>query len=1167
MKNIRMRRSAFVLGLCLLTAMAVAAPQKKQPATAQPTVDEKMFTRLDSGTTGINFANISAWESIEGGGVAIGDLNNDGLPEIFFGGTEVPDRLYLNLGNMQFKDISDILGAGRGQYSTGVTMADVNNDGFLDLYVCKLKNQNTLYLNNGDLTFLHQTNRFGIGHNGQAVQSAFFDYDKDGRLDLIVAIRDNSGIDATLKTVGARIKRNEKYAHRLYHQNSSGTFEDVSRKAGILNDSIGVSVAYSVAISDLNGDGWEDIYITSDYDSPDLLYINNGDGTFSERASSMFKHTSFYAMGVDIADMNNDGLPDILTLDMRPESNFRQKTSMWETPFDWDQLVNNPTSAANRQYVRNTLQINTGLGTFSELGELAGVDATEWSWAPLLADFDNDGFKDIFITNGNFRDVTMNTNYPLLYDSLISLYGSTRRNISPKDVQKQIVRMLPQPVFTSYLYRNKGDLTFSNIGRSWGIDSACISNGAAYADLDNDGDLDIVVNNINRPAFIYRNNAEKLHNNFLRIALHRDSGITIGTKVTIWTKNGMQMVESYPTRGFFSSSETVLHFGLGNASGVDSLLVQWPDGRSERLKALSGNRKITLDYLNATTPGSEPKPLPTLFRDITRSSCLPYIHKENTFTDFVYEPLLPHQFSSNGPGMAVADVNGDGLDDIFFGGTSARPGVLYLQTSSGIFTPADSQPWEASTGADDMGCLFLDVDGDGDNDLLLARGGSEFPDGASQYKSSLYLNDGKGTFASKEDALPDITTSCSVVCSADFNNDGLPDLFIGGRVSAQQYPVSPRSYLLQNTGGAFKDVTAELAPTLLHTGMITCALWSDYDNDGKLDLIVAGEWLPLTFLRNNEGKFSNETNRAFSGSTTGWWNSIIGGDFDNDGDIDYIAGNLGLNTRFKASADAPLRLFATDIDKNGSTDLLMSFDENGKSYPVKQLKTLAVRINGLAKKYRDPISFGTATIQDLIPPARMDSTLQLSMVETASCYIENLGNGTFSVRRLPNEAQVAPVYGLLSGDFNNDGFLDVLLTGNFYETEVERGRYDASTGLLLTGNGKGSFTASPSRTNGFFVDGNARSLVSLMRADSTLLVVAAQNNNWSRIFETSVKQRYVTPGKGETTALLLLNNGSRRKVEMYNGSGYLSQNTTKLPIGATVKEVKFQKGTAPKKRK
>lgn len=1137
--------------LLLLLGVALGAAL---PCFAQ----QRMFTLLSGKETGIDFANSSPWEFIEGGGVAIGDINNDGLPDIFFGGTEVPDQLYLNMGNMQFKNISEGLGVGGSKFSTGITMADVNNDGWLDIYVCKLKGQNVLYMNNGDLTFSLRAAYYGINHNGRSMQSVFFDYDKDGRLDLFIACRNQDGINATLKTAGMQRPQSDRYSHRLFRQDEKGFFQDVTRSAGILNDTIGVSIAYSVAVLDANSDGWDDLYITNDFDSPDLLYINNRNGGFTEQARTYLKHTSFYAMGVDVADMNNDGLTDIFVADMRPEGNERQKTSAWETPFDWDQLVNNPLSLANKQYVRNTLQLNTGCGTFSDIGEMAGIDATDWSWSPLLADFDNDGHKDIFITNGNFRDVTMNANYPLLFDSLISLHGSGRTRVNPLVIQRQVADLLPQPVFYSYLYKNNGQLAFSNVAQAWGIDSAAITNGAAYADLDNDGDIDLVLNNNNRPASIYRNNARALlGNTFLRVVLHGDSLPPFGTRVTVWCKGTLQTQEYWATRGFYSCSETVLHFGLGSETVVDSLLVVWPDGTTERQRSIQANRTLALHRRTATKPVPQASAQTALFSALYNAG-LAWQHRENEHTDFTNEPLLPHQFSYNGPGIAVADVNGDKLDDVFIGGTSAQPGVLLVQSATGTFAPVPEQPWQHYAQADEMGCALFDADGDGDNDLLITHGGNEFPHGSAEYQPQLYLNDGKGNFALATNALPELHTSSSCIAIADANGDGLNDIFIGGRLQAQQYPNTPRSYLLYNTGkGQFKDVTASAAPDLLQLGMVSCALWSDTDNDGTPDLLLAGEWMPITVLHNNGGTLANTTPQVLAQNSTGWWNSITGGDFDNDGDIDYVLGNLGLNTRFHASPNAPVRLFAADIDNNTSTDLIMTFSEDGKDYPVKQLKTLAARINGLAKKYYRPAEFGKATAQDIIPPQKLDSATHLAIVETANCYLENTGNGTFALRRLPIEAQIAPVYGILADDFTDDGNLDILLVGNFYTAEVERGQYDAGTGLLLVGNGSGGFAPSPSHTSGFFVDGNAKALVALLRADSTQIVLAAQNNDSLRCFTTPKPQRFATPLPTENTVEIVLRNGKKRKHEFYTGSGYLSQSGKHTRMGTTVRELRF----------
>ena len=1095
----QMKHTFFSILLISLFLFSCNSKQEKKN-DAEEKAPKTMLSLLLSDKTGIDFKNeltatadnnILSYEYYyNGSGVAVGDINNDGLTDIFFTGSNVDNKLYLNKGDLSFEDISKKAGIEKHQaLATGVTMVDINNDGWLDIYVCQSgkftpeKRANLLYINNKNNTFTESAKSYGLNDMSYSTQSCFFDYDLDGDLDVYLVNHPVDFDNANFLIQPNKGKTN--VSDRLYKNNGDNTFTDVSEKAGIINYAFGLSVS----AADINEDGWPDIYIGNDYIEPDYLYINNHNGTFTESLKKYIKHCSNSCMGNDIADFNNDGLLDIITVDMIPESNKRQKNLKGGSTYDtYQTMVEN---GFHHQYMRNMLQLNNGNGTYSEIGQLAGVSNTDWSWSPLFADIDNDGLKDILITNGLRRDIT-NLDYNRYFiDSILKSTGQvTFKTIL--DALKQI----PSNKMQNYIYKNNGNFTFSKKSEEWGFGEPTFSNGAAYADLDNDGDLEIIINNIDMPAFIYKNNSREIsNNNYLDIAFKNSqekNGNGLGASVKITANAVSQYQLNAPTRGFQSAIDTKVHFGLNTATTVDELEVTWPDGAVQILKEVTANQLLTLDRKNAAKKNKETKNTSSiLFVEETEASGINYKHAENNFIDFKREPLLPQKFSEDGPCLAVGDINNDGTDDFFVGGASGFSGAVYTQNKDGHFTKTNNPALDADKIFEDVDALFFDADKDGDKDLYVASGGNEFAENSPNYQGRLYINNGKGNFTRQKDALPVMNTSSSCVISGDYDNDGDLDLFVGGRIISEKYPISPRSYILQNNAGKFTDVTTALCKGLETPGLVCDAIWTDFNNDKKLDLIVVGQWMQITMLKNTGKTFENVGLK----NTNGWWNCITECDFDADGDMDYVVGNLGLNSRIKASDKQPAFVVANDFDKNGSTDAVMSIFFGDKSYPIHQRDQLLDQVRELRKKYLRYEPYSNATIYDIFPKQKVDSSLVLISTNFATSIVENLGDGSFKIIPLPMEAQFAPTNGILCGDYNNDGKTDILLAGNSYAPEIETGRYDAGTGLLLSGNGKGYFVPSKIKESGFFADKNVHSLKMLRSAKTGKELILVGNNN------------------------------------------------------------------------
>ncbi len=1068
----------------------------------------QMFELLPPERTGVTFVNrlpddtafniLTYMYYYDGGGVAVGDINNDGLPDLYFTSNVGPNHLYLNKGDYHFEDITDRAGvADADGWKTGVTMADVNGDGLVDIYVSAvdyltMHGHNVLYINNGDGTFTDRTKEYGLDFAGLSTQALFFDYDGDGDLDMYLLTHSPHPMLSPGPLAEAALHRHE-VGDRLY-RNDGGHFTDVSARAGLHSGA--VRYGLGVVASDLNGDGCPDLYVANDFQEDDYLYLNNCDGTFRDALATTVGHTSHASMGVDAADMNNDGRPDVVVLDMLPDREKILKTSA--NADGWDVYLTKLAAGYHPQYARNTLQLNRGDGRFSEIGYLAGVYATDWSWAPLFADLDNDGYKDLFITTGIYRrpndlDYLAYVVNPVVQQSLMQGMGGR--------LAGTVIRKMPQVATPNYAYRNNGDLTFTNRADAWGLALPGFSSGAAYVDLNNSGALDLVVNRINAPAAIYRNRARELTgNHYLRVVLKGSGANTagIGAKVIIKAGGKVQMLEQFPTRGFQSSVDPRLHFGLGSAQQIDSLTVIWPNRRRQVLTQMAVDRAVTLAEQDATVPSPVPHlqhPAP-VFTDVTNRLAIAYKHKENPFYDFHREPLIPHLVSAEGPALAIADVNGDGLDDIYVGGGKWQGGRLFLQRRDGTFQPSPQPAFQADSLSEDVDAVFFDADGDGHPDLYVVSGGNEFSGEDAPLQDRLYLNDGHGHFHRDSLALPRFAESGSCVVPGDFNGDGHLDLFVGRRVVARGYGRSPRSYLLENDGrGHFRDVTAEKAPGLADVGMVTSAAWIDYDHDGKLDLIVAGEWMPVRVFHQENGRFVERTREAGLAGTEGWWNSVTVADLNGDGRPDLVLGNLGLNSYLRASPTEPARLYLHDFAHNGGLEQIVAFYKHGVSYPLAGRDELLSLIPSLRKRYASYADFGASRVEDIFPSRDLaQATVREARVFASSVALNN-GNGTFTLKPLGAEAQFAPIRAVVAADFDGDGRTDLLVGGNDYGMPPVLGRYDASYGLLLRGMGDGSFEAVDMAQSHVVIDGQVRHMGWLRQADGGRVIIVARNND------------------------------------------------------------------------
>lgn len=1155
-----------------------------------------LFEQIPSSVSGIVFNNlITENDSINpidnatvynGGGVGIGDFNNDGLPDIYFVGNMVPNKLYINKGNFRFEDVTATAGVdGNGRWGRGASVIDINNDGLPDIYVCNSfandpkKRQNLLYINkgvnkNGVPVFNEEAKEYGLDIQLFSTMAGFFDYDNDGDLDMYLTVNEPNPAEFPNQFRPIDTAGNGRSMGRLYQNHwdpilKHPVFKDMSVVAGIKIEGYG----HAATIADINLDGWKDIYVTNDFLSNNILYINNHDGTFTDKSKAYFKHTSFNAMGQDIEDINNDGLADIFELDMNPADNYRKK--MMSGPSSYNTIQNFDHYRYQYQYVRNTLQLNQGpsIGennqvgnpTFSEIGFLSGVAQTDWSWTPMITDFDNDGYRDIIVTNGYPRDVT---------DHDFIAYRSNAFLITPK---KEVLSQIPSVKIHNYAFRNQNGLQFKDVSMDWGLGIPSFSNGAVYADLNNDGAMDLVINNINDQALIYKNTAGENKENvrhYLNIKFKgpNQNREGIGTFVDIYYQHGLhQVYENSPYRGYLTSIQSVAHFGLGECKKIDSVVVKWPNKYRQTLLNVDADQTLSANVKNArqTYTWANPVQLKApIFTNITGKSAVKYIHRDTDYTDFNIQKLLPHKLSEYNPALSAGDINGDGLDDIVVGGNLTEPAQVFFQQNNGTFIQRGllegkkyNHPYL------DGGILIFDSNGDKFPDVLITGSGYKTPANDPAYQDRLYINDGKGHFKLAKDALPVCFKSKLCVRAFDYNNDGRLDLFISGRVEPWRYPEPVNSYILRNDTKdgkvKFTDVTNDVAPDLKKIGLICDAIFSDFDNDNKTDLILAGEWMPLIFLKNAGGKFVNVTAKSGVGNKPGWWNSIIAGDFRHTGRMDYIIGNVGLNTLYQASDEFPAFITANDFDKRNRFDAFPSLFLPGKDgiqreYPANVRDDAFKQMISLRVKFTNYHSYAEATMQDVLSADQMKNALRLKATELRSCYFRNDGEGKFTITPLPLEAQVSALNGMVADDFDADGNLDLLINGNDFGTDVSIGRYDALNGLLLKGNGKGGFTPLSIAHSGIYLPGDGKALVKLRSANNNYLMAASEHLGPLRIFQLNAKASMLKIGYTDQSALITYKNGSHVKQEFHYGSSFISQSSRFMLINDKIAQVSIK---------
>lgn len=1152
--------------------------------------NKTLFQTVPSSHSGIRFNNqivendtlnpIDVTNIYNGGGVGIGDFNNDGLKDIYFTGNLVPNQLYLNKGNLKFEEITKAAGVdGGGRWSRGVAVVDINNDGWQDIYVCASmlddvrRRENLLYVNQGaDRNnvphFREMAAEYGLNDTTHSTMAAFFDYDNDGDLDMYLVVNqilkdDNPAVFRPKITDGSHPSTGRLYRNDIDSFRKHPVFTNVTKQAGVTIEGYG----HGVSIADFNRDGWKDIFVTNDFNSTDLLYINNHDGTFTDKAETYFKHTSANGMGQDVIDINNDGLSDVVELDMSPEDNFRKKMMLGANSYQTFQ--NSDHFGYQYQYVRNSLQLNRGprmLGNdsvgdpiFSDVGYFAGIAETDWSWTPLVTDFDNDSYRDIVVTNGFPKDVTDRD------------FIAFRREAFSIATKKYILDQIPQVKIHNYAFRNKGEAMFENTTQKWGLMEPFFSSGGAYADLDNDGDMEMVINNIGDEAALYENtmiDGNDIDAHYLGVQLAGDATNRngIGSWIEVYYRGQHQAFEVTPYRGYLSSVQLEPHFGLGKVSSVDSLVVKWPNGKKQLIRNVQADQIVQLKISDATEHHSWNRPAfykATLLADITDSLNLQFVQKQRDFVDFNIQKLLPHKFTEYGPALAVGDVNGDGIEDMVAGGSNYSPATLLLQQSNGTFIKRQLPVKDTLQHWIDMGVTLFDVDQDGDLDLYIARGGYQEQPNSKLYQDQLWVNDGKANFAWNETALPVILTSKSCVRPFDYDKDGDLDLFLAGRVEPWNYPRPVSSFILRNEsqGGKvkFSDVTATVAPFLANTGMVCDVVSTDFNADGWPDLVMAGEWMPVRFLKNEKGVFREITSETGVAGKLGWWNSILPADVDNDGDMDYVVSNLGLNSYFRASEKEPVKIYAKDFDKNGSFDAIPTLylrrshdNPERKEFPAHTRDDMTKQMISFRSKFQNYKSYATATFSQMFTPEELDGALVLKANEFRHMLFKNLGQGRFDPVALPLTSQYTCLNGMVAEDLDDDGNLDIVASGNDFGTEPSVGRYDACNGLVLKGDGKGGFTPLSILQSGLFIPGNGKALVKLKNSNGQTLLAVTQHRGPMKLFLMKEAAATIALQPADVSAILHLRNGKKQKQEIGYGSSFLSQSGRFINVGSQV---------------